>query len=287
MKNQITKNLKTKNILNKNSNRGVGQYGHARSSDTSRTNDLIICGKHPAFSALQKQRRKIFEIFVTKNSLTELENFLKNQLLGKFSSLIRIVENQQIENLVGKEQIHQGFAIRASKLPIKNQNDLLEELYTFKEGTPLPRLILLDQISDPHNIGAIIRSAASFGVKKIIFCEHNAPRENATIVKSSAGTIELVDLFVVTNFNNLIEKLKKIGYWCIGLDGGATTKISEIKDYKNIALIIGSEGNGIRDLVKKNCDLLTKIEIDKEVESLNASVAASIALYQISQNDNL
>jgi 23S rRNA (guanosine2251-2'-O)-methyltransferase len=87
----------------------------------------------------------------------------------------------------------------------------------------------------------------------------------------------------VTNFNNLFEKIKKIGYWCVGLAGEGEVKLSEVKDYKNIALVVGSEGGGIRDLVKKNCDLLVRIEIEKEVESLNASVAAAIALYEISK----
>lgn len=245
---------------------------------------LWLCGKHPTFTVLQKKRRKIFEILVTKNTISELETFLKKNSLTQFSSLIKLVDNDRIESLVGRNQIHQGFALRVSKLPVKNQIDLLEELYAFEEGAKLPTLLLLDQISDPHNVGAIIRSAASFGVKKIIFCEHNSVKENATIVKSSAGTIELVDLYTVTNFSNLFEKLKKIDYWCIGLAGEGKTKLTAIKDYKNIALIIGSEGNGMRDLVKKNCDILTRIEIDGEVESLNASVAASIALYELSRS---
>ncbi|MBM3579780.1 MAG: 23S rRNA (guanosine(2251)-2'-O)-methyltransferase RlmB, partial [Alphaproteobacteria bacterium] len=211
--------------------------------------DLWICGKHPVLTALKRKRRKIFEVLATRNSILEVENEVRAKL----------VSGEVISNLVGQGQLHQGLAARVSRLPIQNQNELLAELEASKT---LPTLLLLDQISDPHNVGAIIRSAASFGVKKIIFCEHNAPKENATIIKSSAGTIEFVDLVMVTNFSNLIEKLKKIGYWCIGLAGDGKAKIGEIHDYKNIALVVGSEGNGIRELVKKNCDLLVKIEID-------------------------
>lgn len=257
------------------------------SSQNFSDNSLLVFGKHPTFTILEKRRRKVFEIFVTRNTEQELQEFLKKHSITHPSSLIKIVDNNQIDSLVGRDQAHQGFAMRVAKLPIKNQNDLLEELYAFEEGAKLPTLVMLDQISDPHNVGAIIRSAISFGAKKIIFCEHNAPKENATIIKASSGTIESADLFVVTNFSNLIEKLKKIDYWCIGLDGNSQHKITEIRDYKNVALIIGSEGNGIRDLVKKNCDILAKIEIDKEVESLNASVAASIALYELSQRKNV
>jgi len=248
---------------------------------------IWLCGKHPIFTILAKKRRQIFEILVTQNTILELEEFLeKNSLKPAFKHLIRLVENEQIEAVLGKNsqtQIHQGVAVNCSSLPVKNQNQLLEELAKFGEGEKLPTLLLLDQISDPHNIGAIIRSAISFGVNKIIFCEHAAPKENATIVKASAGTIEMADLFVVTNFNNLIEKLKKIGYWCVGLAGEGSASIKSAKEYKNVALIIGSEGDGLRSLVKKNCDLLARIEIDAQVESLNASVAAAIALYEMNQ----
>lgn len=99
--------------------------------------------------------------------------------------------------------------------------------------------------------------------------------------------IENVDLFLVVNLNNLIIKLKELGYWCIGLAGESDVSVEKICDYKNIALVVGSEGEGIRNLVKKNCDLLVKIEMDEEVESLNASVAASIALHKIYLNNRL
>ena len=246
--------------------------------------ELWLCGKHPIFSILQKKRRKVFEILVTQNTADELENFLTKNSLTHLHPLVRLADNERIESLVGKFSVHQGIAANCSKLPTKNQNELLQELERFKEGEQLPTLLLLDQITDPHNVGAIIRSACGFGVKKIIFCEHSAPKENATIVKTSAGTIDNVDLVVVTNFSNLLEKLKKIGYWCIGLDGNTKTSISSLKGYKNIALIVGSEGDGIRPLVKKNCDILARIDIDSEVESLNASVAAAIALYELSRS---
>ncbi len=252
-------------------------------ANQSQSHQVWLYGKHPVFTALQKKRRKISEILVSKNSLAELENFLQKQNLFSLKSLIKIADNNQIEAKVGPHAIHQGIALHCSKLPLLDQNQLLEELYAIENKEDLPNLLLLDQLSDPQNIGAIIRSASSFGIKKVIFSEHNSPKENATIVKASAGTIDLIDLIVVTNFNNLIEKLKKIGYWCIGLAGEAKTTIDEVKGYKNIALIVGSEGDGIRNLVKQNCDILAKIKINNDVESLNASVAAAIALYELSK----
>lgn len=273
----------------RNKNRNPNNHQRSRPSKPNHSlnklpeNELWLCGKHPIFTILKKKRRQILEILVTKNSQAELETLLQKNNLTSLQPLIKLVENEKIESILGKNHIHQGLALRCSRLPTKTQNDLLEELYNIKEGEALPKLLLLDQISDPHNIGAIIRSATSFGVTKIIFCEHNSPKENATIVKSSVGTIEFADLIIVTNFNNLIEKLKKIDYWCIGLAGEGKASIKTLKEYKNIALIVGSEGDGIRPLVKKNCDLLAKIDIAGEVESLNASVAAAIALYELSR----
>ncbi len=264
----------------------INNNRNSHNSQRPEPSELWLCGKHPIFSILQKKRRKVFEILVTQNTADELENFLTKNSLTSLRPLVRLSDNERIESLVGKFSVHQGIAANCSKLPTKNQNELLQELERFKEGEQLPTLLLLDQITDPHNVGAIIRSACGFGVKKIIFCEHSAPKENSTIVKTSAGTIDNVDLIVVTNFSNLLEKLKKIGYWCIGLDGNTKTSITSVKGYQNIALIVGSEGDGIRPLVKKNCDILARIDIDSEVESLNASVAAAIALYELSKKVN-
>lgn len=269
-----------KNTKNTSNLRDRKSSPHSQNQNSN--NSIWLCGKHAVFAALQKKRRKIFQILVTRNTLPELEKILQISALSHLKNSLKIVEGDQIATLVGRDQIHQGIALNCSRLQIRNQNDLLEELYAL-EKNQLPTLLLLDQLSDPQNIGAIIRSAISFGVKKIIFPEHNAPKESASMCKSSVGTIEMADLIVVVNFSNLIEKLKKIGYWCIGLDGNSNTGISDIRNYDHVALIVGSEGNGIRDLVKKNCDVLAKINIDPSVESLNASVATSIALYELSK----
>ncbi len=235
------------------------------------------------FLALQKKRREVFQILVTKNSIVELEKFLEQQNLLSLKNRLKLVEAHAIEAIIGSDQIiHQGLALNCSPAPLKSQNNLLEELEKIANvGGVMPPLLIMDQLRDPHNVGAIIRSACAFGVKKIIFPEHNFPKEAAVMNKSSSGMIENVDLFLVVNLNNLMVKLKDLDYWCIGLAGEATENVDKIREYKNIALVIGSEGEGIRELVKKNCDLLVRIEMNAEVESLNASVAASIALREV------
>jgi 23S rRNA (guanosine2251-2'-O)-methyltransferase len=254
----------------------------------SKGNGLWICGKHPVFTILLKAKRKIFTILVTATGKVILQEFLaKNNLLNKYQAFIKLTNNDHLRQLVGDE-IHQGLALNCSYLKLNSQNDFLTEIYDLKskflsldQPPILPPILIMDQLNDPHNIGAIIRSAVAFGVKKIVFLEHNFPKESSVMSKSSSGMIEFVDLILISSLNNFIEKLKAVGYWCIGLDGEGSTLISDVKDYQNIALIIGSEGDGMRQLVKKNCDIVAKINLDKEVESLNASAAASIALYQL------
>lgn len=280
MKRKVTQKQNNKNFGNRNIKRTL--VANNFSAPSLQENQVLICGKHPAFSALERRRRKIYNIFITQNLEKELIEFLQKNSLQELKNLIKIVEKDFIENLA-KGSLSQNIALISSKLKTKQQFDLLEELYNLEDKNNLPPLILLDEISDPHNVGAIIRSSIAFGVNKIIFCKHNAPSENSTIIKCAAGAIERAELIEATNFNNLMEKLKKIGYWCIGLAGEAKSDINAIRNYKNIALIIGSEGNGIKNLIKKNCDLLVKIPINN-VESLNASVAAALALYEISKN---
>ncbi len=255
------------------------------SSQKNKNSGIWIFGKHPTFMALEKKRRKIYQILVTQASLNILGEFLKKTNLQSLKDKVRVVDNNYIELIIGKNQIHQGFALNCSNLEVKYQNDLIDELENIKEkGAKLPTLLIMDQLTDPHNIGAIIRSASAFGVDKIIFPENNFAKESAIMVKSSSGTIENVDLFMVVNLSKLMEKLKQLDYWCVGLAGEAKSELLAISNYENIALIIGSEGDGIRSLVKKNCDLLVKIPMNRDVESLNASVACSIALYEISKN---
>ena len=256
----------------------------SQSSVVANGRGIWLYGKHPVFLALQKKRREIFEIIATKNSVNELEKFLQEKNLHNYAAKIKLVDGHFIDAIIGEGQIHQGLALNCSALPSKSQNNLLDELEKIKQrGEKLPTLLIMDQLRDPHNVGAIIRSACAFGVDKIIFPEHNFPKESAVINKTSSGMIENVDLFLVVNLSNLMAKLKELGYWCIGLAGEATELVDKIQEYKNIALVVGSEGEGIRDLVKKNCDLLMKISISDKVESLNASVAASIALREIAR----
>ena len=271
------------NQINKNSK----QNNPSRHQNNDEKDIVWIGGKNPCFLTLQNQKRKIFEIVINKNNLDDLKNFLAKNSLQNLERIVKVVDKIFFENIFNKDFVHQGIAVKASKLEFKTQFDLLEELNLIEDKKQLPDILILDQITDPQNVGAIIRSAIAFNFKKIVFCEFNSARETPSLIKASAGNIDFAEIFVAVNINNLMEKLKKIGYWCIGLAGEGVENEKKIAEYKNIALVVGSEGSGIRNLVKKNCDLLVRIDTNKEVESLNVSVATAIALNEIYRNKNV
>ena len=142
-------------------------------------------------------------------------------------------------------------------------------------------VLILDEIQDPRNFGALIRSAEVFGVKGIIIPERNAVRVNETVVKTSTGAIEHVDIVKVTNISEALLKLKKLDYWVYGAEGEGSKDYSKEKYPSRTALVLGSEGNGIRKKVKENCDVLIKIPMYGKISSLNVSVAGGIILSEI------
>ncbi len=143
-------------------------------------------------------------------------------------------------------------------------------------------VLILDQVTDPHNVGAIIRSAAAFGARAIITTDRHAPPESGTLAKSASGALEVLPWVRVTNLSRALDSLAEMGYWRLGLDGTAEMSIREADFGKNIALVMGAEGRGLRKGSRTHCDALIKLPIRRTVESLNVSNAAAIALYEFS-----
>jgi len=280
--------------MNKNKKSNFQNKKHQKtqfktSKPTIPSNQIWIFGKHSFYSSLKKGTRNFYQILVSENNEQEFRSFLESnpKIKGKLSNLIKICDAKAISSNIDNpsQSSHQGYAALASKLKTKTQLELLTNLHELQDnGQKLPKLLILDQITDPHNIGAIIRSAVAFGIKELVLSEHNCASETSTTIKTSVGLIEEINITIVTNINNLIEKINKLEYWVAGLAGEGKNNIKDLKNYENLALIVGSEGDGIRKLVKKNCDLLTKITINEECESLNASVATAIALYELNNN---
>lgn len=231
--------------------------------------EYYMYGKHAVFAAINNPKRAIKKIYCTEKLLIDINLFLKKR---QDIVPIEIVNNDFIKNKLKSEAAHQGVIAL-----VKSNN--LQEIDNLTFEAEKDRVVILDQITDPQNIGTIIRSAAAFGINKMILPKDNTPEENASIAKTACGCLELLQIARVTNLNQTIKKLKNQGFWVVGMDGKGSEDFSVVKNIDKIAIIIGSEDTGMRRLTSESCDYHIRIPISSQVESLNAASAASIVFY--------
>jgi 23S rRNA (guanosine2251-2'-O)-methyltransferase len=231
-----------------------------------------LYGVHAVKAALLNRKRTVKRLLVTQQVLEKLGTDWQERKLGA-----EIFTMQDIAKLLPPDAVHQGAAVEVMPLA-----ELSLEEYLAETNVQKP-LLLLDQVTDPHNVGAILRSAAAFDAGAVIVTRDHAPQESAVLAKASSGGLEVVPLITVTNLTQAMETLKKQGYWCAGLDGEAKQTISQAKLGPKTALVLGAEGRGLRRLTGERCDLLVRLPISSAMESLNVSNAAAVALYAISQ----
>ncbi len=227
-----------------------------------------LFGNHAVLAAVANPMRKIKRVMVTKSTQAELGHHFAG-----FKNL-SIIEGQKLDHMLPPGSVHQGVAIECEPLAQPSLQHFLAD----HADKPL---LLLDQISDPHNIGAILRSAAAFDVGAVIATDRNAPGESGVMAKAASGALELVPLITVTNLVQSIEIIKKSGYWIAGLDGSAKQTLAEAKLDAKTALVLGAEGSGLRRLTTEHCDFLVKLPMSDRMESLNVSNAAAVALYEL------
>lgn len=239
----------------------------------SRPAPLVIWGLHPVLELLRHQPQQITEILLTKSK----ENQSFHQILGlagRHGIAARQVDALPIPD--ADTVTHQGVAALIKPFVPLNLNDLLRHL----AANPAPLLVVLDSVQDPHNLGAIIRSAAAAGANGIILPKDRSAPLSGTVLKASAGTMALVNLCQVTNLAQTLKELKKLGFWIYGAAGEAGQSLYDTAFSGSTCLVIGSEDKGLRPLVAEQCDLLVSIPLAQGVESLNASVAAGVILFE-------
>ena len=194
-----------------------------------------------------------------------------------------IMSRTEISKLTDND-IHQGIALLTKPLERQNLNNYLKQNINIKKT-----FIILDQINDSQNVGAIIRSAAAFSVTGIIMLDKNSPNENTSLSKAAVGTLEIMPIFKVNNIVQTIKLLKNNNFWAIGLEAQALKTLKEINENtklfsENLAIVMGSESKGLRKLVKDTCDITARINIKNSVESLNVSAALAISLYEMNRS---
>ncbi|MBU0481361.1 MAG: 23S rRNA (guanosine(2251)-2'-O)-methyltransferase RlmB [Proteobacteria bacterium] len=235
-------------------------------------NHTLIWGIHPVTELLRDRPEMVSEI--TIQTPGKSENIRKlTELAAK--NRIRIHQTAKIVVPGEENPNHQGVVARLHEFRFAELGDLLEDLPA--SGF----LVALDSIQDPHNLGAIIRSAAAAGCGGLLIPKDRSATITGTVAKVAAGALSHIRICQVTNLATSLQTLKDAGYWIFGADGHADKTIYETDFTGPSCLVIGSEGKGIRPLVKKNCDQLVKIPMSGTIESLNASVAAGIVIFEI------
>lgn len=242
-------------------------------------NEEIIIGRNPVLEALQS-KRPINKILIAEqiNKKSEQEIYAKAKKAG---TIVQKVPKAKLDQLTGGR--HQGIIAYASPYDYVTAEDLLQRA---KEKDELPFILILDEIEDPHNLGAMLRTADAAGVHGLIIPKRRSASLTETVAKTSAGAIEHVPVARVTNISKTIDMLKEAGIWVIGTD------VQESKDYRTmdgetaVALVIGNEGKGISRLVKEKCDWTVHLPMAGSISSLNASVAASLMMYEIYRKRN-
>ncbi len=235
----------------------------------------ILYGIHPVFEALKADRRDFFELYIAKDKTSKR--------LGGIIALaeskripVRRIKYAQIKSIAGSD-LHQGIAASASPYPLVELNDIVDRPGLNDNGH---FLLLLDNILDPHNLGAIIRTGLCVGIDGVIIPKDRSAPPTPAVSRTSAGALEHIFLSRVTNLVNTIKALKKKKLWIAGMDRVAKKSVFSCDFSDSMAIVIGGEEKGIRPLVKKHCDLLISIPQKGQVNSLNASVASAVVMYE-------
>ena len=235
---------------------------------------FFIVGKHAVIEALKNPKRKVLRIFLTEESKKKIhKESPKKNLLKDIKVYFKT--KKELDKYTSHDQLlHQGYVAEIEHLEnlnikefIKNKNDLL--------------IACLDGVTDPRNIGSIIRSAASFNIDGIIVKERHFPTESKLMYKSASGSMEYINIFEVSNINSTLKSLREKNFWVYGFDAQANKNFTEIQWKGNIILLFGSEGFGMKHHTKKYVDFFVNISMNQNIESLNISNSAAIAFHHL------
>lgn len=248
------------------------QHGaDARRHGAPRDPTLWLYGRHAVAAALLNPARRIQRGVATKNALDWLKG---NGVSEERRGVLEEMKPDAIDKLLHDGAVHQGLAVEAFDLERARLKDVCAE-----DGRRRP-VVVLDQLTDPQNIGAVFRSAAAFGARAAIVQERRTPPLSGALAKAAAGAVETLPCVKAVNIARALEALKDLGYFCAGLAGESPDPIALLPKDRPVAIVIGAEGAGLRQLVAASCDRLFKISIEPAMESLNVSNAAAIALYE-------
>ena len=225
---------------------------------------VILYGWHTVTAALANPERQIRKLFLTENSARRLADENIDTRVPP-----EIVRPDTIDHRLGPDAVHQGLLAEADPLPSPDIETLAQE------GI----VLVLDQITDPHNVGAILRSAAAFAVKAIVTTARHSPEATGVLAKSASGALEMVPVVTVQNLHRALGELNDLGFMTVGLDSEGSEDLGTVVLREPLALVLGAEGKGLRQLTRETCSVVARLDMPGEIKSLNVSNAAVLALY--------
>ncbi len=235
---------------------------------------FFIVGKHAVIEALKNPNRKVLRVFLTEESKKNIHRKNPNNNLLK-NVKVYFKTKKELDKYSTKENLlHQGYVAEIEHFEKPNLKEFIK-----KKGDIT--LVCLDGITDPRNIGSLIRSATSFNIDGIIIKERHFPNESKLMYKASSGAIEYIKIFEVSNINSTLKNLKEKNFWVYGFDGNGKKNFIDIEWKGNNILLFGSEGSGIHKHTSKHADFLVRIDINKKIESLNISNSAAIVFHHL------
>ncbi len=269
------KNQKGRN--DRDSDAGFDQSkSNARSSGPK--NQSWLFGNHAVYAAINNPQRTCHRLLVTAEARKDVDPILAHAASeGLSRPAPEVVDRGTINQTLPEGAVNQGIAMEVAPLPALELEDLCKDL----SGRDQALVVIIDQGTDPRNIGAVMRSACAFGASAVVVQDRNAPEATGTMAKAASGALETLPLIRVINLSRSMELLNGAGFWSVGLAGESDVPLQSMEWPDKTALILGSEGKGMRRLVQENCDFVTKIPMTDDMESLNLSNAAAIALYEI------
>jgi len=227
-------------------------------------------------AALANPARRLRRLLLTEDAESALKQLPNLARLGQWPGAPERVDAQRLDRLLGRETTHQGAALLADLLNAPMLAQALER--------PGP-VVVLDQVSDPRNVGAILRSAAAFGASAVVVQDRHAPEETGALAKAASGALETVPLLRAVNLSRTLVALKAAECWVVGLDAGGTKLSGKALSGRRVVLVVGAEGSGLRRLTRETCDEIAGLDMPGGMESLNVSVATGVALYELLQKN--
>ena len=248
----------------------AGRMKNGRGSGRASSGQVRLWGRHAVEAALKNPERSHRKLWATREGVESLDGELPEGFPVEYADVA------DLGRLVAKDAPHQGLVLECAALEDLHLDDVLDA----DSGRPI---VFLDQVTDPHNVGAILRSAAAFDAVAIVTQDRHAPPESGVVAKSASGALEFVPWVRVVNLSRALQEAAEAGYWRIGLAGEAESDFAAALPAGPVAIVLGAEGEGLRHNVAEHCDTLAKLPISEAMESLNVSNAAAIALYAANQ----